>query len=245
MDLVHVVCHEAAGTAIKCYSPDLIVHPLIHPEASPTSLHTHLQHLLSRSDAVIVGPGLGRDALMLGFGQAICQLAMEQQLPLILDGDGIGLLAEYEGYWRGVLRKRNLVLTPNHREMERLCQHHSIPISSRDAARQLSQALGNPVILQKGIDDLCSNGIRMESATTGLPGCPRRVAGQGDILAGCIGAYLAWNGRALESVDPMDCAIVGARRVRKAAAWCFQEHGRSMLASDLLRFMAEPSKSKK
>lgn len=243
--MAHVVCHEDAGIAIKSYSPDLIVHPLIKPQESLNSdLDDRISALLERVDVVIVGPGLSRDPLMLGFGQAICQGAMDKQLPLILDGDGIGLLIDCAAYWRDVPRKRNVIITPNHREMARLCAHYSVPIAARDAARQLSQALGNPVILQKGIDDLVSNGIRMESATHGLPGCPRRCAGQGDILAGCIGAFLAWNTKALESVDPMDSAVLGARRVRKAAAECYKEYGRGMLASDLINYLTESPKHK-
>jgi len=247
VDLAHVMCHESAATAIKSYSPELIVHPFINSIAKLKSgnLYDGVRRVMRRVDAVIVGPGLGQMADGLEFAQMICKMAMESDIPVLLDGDGITLLIMYDGWWNEQGRKRQLVVTPNHRELTRLCEHYKIPAQSKDACKQLSLALGNAVILLKGPSDLVSNGIHLANATQGLLGCPRRPGGQGDILAGCVGALMAWNQKALEPVDWMECAGEGARRVRVAAAECYAVHGRSMLASDLLTFMCDKPKASK
>ncbi len=81
-DLAFVVCESAAAAPIKSYSPDLIVLPLLRSrcairratlrsESVPSWTEADAHHIaesidarLARIDALIVGPGLGRDPLM-------------------------------------------------------------------------------------------------------------------------------------------------------------------------------------
>lgn len=71
-DLSHVFCTEGAATVIKGYSPELIVHPYL-PDARDGGSAAELRQRaveaiepwLDRFDAVLVGPGLGRDPLVL------------------------------------------------------------------------------------------------------------------------------------------------------------------------------------
>lgn len=81
MDLSHVFCTEGAATVIKCYSPELIVHPyvpsLAEAEREGASLSRDLQdkactracaaidEWMDRFDVLVIGPGLGRDELVL------------------------------------------------------------------------------------------------------------------------------------------------------------------------------------
>lgn len=50
--------------------------------------------------------------------------------------------------------------------------------------------MGNIVILQKGAQDIISNGYRTEVNDT--EGGLKRCGGQGDILSGTVGTFLAW-----------------------------------------------------
>lgn len=80
-DLSHVFCTDGAATVIKGYSPELIVHPYL-PDSWQAAQQGQQQEgrqsqrrreeavaavdaWLDRFDAVLVGPGLGRDPLTL------------------------------------------------------------------------------------------------------------------------------------------------------------------------------------
>ena len=54
----------------------------------------------------------------------------------------------------------------------------------------MSQELGDVVILQKGAQDIISNGRRTEISN--VPGGLKRCGGQGDILSGTVATFLAW-----------------------------------------------------
>ena len=57
-------------------------------------------------------------------------------------------------------------------------------------ASLLSKAFGDVTILQKGASDIISNGDRNE--VVDITGGLKRVGGQGDILSGAVGTFLAW-----------------------------------------------------
>lgn len=57
-------------------------------------------------------------------------------------------------------------------------------------ASRISRELGDIVILQKGAQDIISNGPRTE--INDVEGGLKRCGGQGDILSGTVGTLLAW-----------------------------------------------------
>ncbi|RKO95993.1 Ribokinase-like protein [Caulochytrium protostelioides] len=66
-DLSHVICHEKAGPPIKCYSPELMVHPVIRfPRADEDAARAARQQadqvmdLLTHLHVLVIGPGLGQ-----------------------------------------------------------------------------------------------------------------------------------------------------------------------------------------
>ncbi|XP_052871623.1 ATP-dependent (S)-NAD(P)H-hydrate dehydratase, partial [Anopheles cruzii] len=60
-DLVHVFCPQAAAQVIKSYSPELIVHPLLDSNNAIMQIEPWLERL----HVLVIGPGLGRDRLIL------------------------------------------------------------------------------------------------------------------------------------------------------------------------------------
>lgn len=62
--------------------------------------------------------------------------------------------------------------------------------TSNELAGKLSRALGGVTILQKGASDRITNG--QELLVNDELGSARRCGGQGDVLSGIVGAYLAW-----------------------------------------------------
>lgn len=67
VDLAHVFCEKSAGTAIKSYSPELIVHPLLAVARSGEPKDEAIRAVgewIPRVDGLLVGPGLGRDPMI-------------------------------------------------------------------------------------------------------------------------------------------------------------------------------------
>lgn len=77
-DLVHVFCYPMAAQAIKAYSPELIVHPVADDGKD------HL-NLISRLNALVIGPGLGRDKWARDIAMNMIQVAKSNQIPTIID----------------------------------------------------------------------------------------------------------------------------------------------------------------
>ena len=235
-DLVWVVCAEGAGGPLKTLSPELMVLPLIPAQPSPAALAAalaSLQPVLSRVHSLVIGPGLGRSEGALDFAAAVlqCAAARSPPLPTVLDADALFLLAQRPGL---LASHPAVLLTPNAAEMERL----------------KGLALGRGiVILRKDLLDcllLTEEGLLSDEvpvlATVEGGGSPRRCGGQGDLLAGAAGTFLAWAAAAAEppQLHPLGtssivAAAVGAScLVRTAAAKAFEASRRGMLTPDIL-----------
>jgi ATP-dependent NAD(P)H-hydrate dehydratase len=76
-DLAHIFCTAGAATVIKSYSPEIIVHPVLHESCDTGELGGkervdlkdkvmgEVSKWLERFDCIVIGPGLGRDSLLL------------------------------------------------------------------------------------------------------------------------------------------------------------------------------------
>lgn len=72
----------------------------------------------NRLDCLVVGPGLGRDPLLLDIARAVILRARAAKMPLVLDGDGLFLVAREPelvaggpgrwGCWGSVIRDRQI-----------------------------------------------------------------------------------------------------------------------------------------
>ncbi|KAH7488222.1 hypothetical protein PRIC1_007659 [Phytophthora ramorum] len=252
-DLCHLFCVEEAAVPIKSYSPELIVHPLLRSDASlarfeepqraeiVTEAVERIAQVLPRLDALVVGPGLGRDTSVQEITRRVIARAKEANLPLVLDGDALYLVSLKPETVKGY---KNAILTPNAMEYARLCATTQLlpSIDIAEAAKippaQLSEALGFPVIIQKGSADTFSDGAI--TLTNNEFGCPRRCGGQGDVLSGAIGTFAAWTKHVdFSDVDfkgnPLLLAAYGGSLVTRASSsLAFDEHQRSMTAPDVL-----------
>jgi ATP-dependent NAD(P)H-hydrate dehydratase len=121
----------------------------------------------------------------------------------------------------------NAVITPNAVEFLRLCKD-----SACDDAVSLSSLLGGVTVLQKSSTDVIAGAECAES--TG-PGSLKRFGGQGDILAGSLGVFLAWAHAArLGSVDRVAACWAASQVTRRAAARAFAQHQRATTTSDAI-----------
>ena len=139
----------------------------------------------NRINALLVGPGLGRDSE----AEARLLSALGRNVPTVLDADALVLLAPE------MLNGRiaSLLLTPHEGELARLCERFGIGTEDRiERATALACATG-AVVIAKGPDTLIA---APDGSLRFAPPGPSwlSTAGTGDVLAGMLGSRLA-NGR--------------------------------------------------
>jgi hydroxyethylthiazole kinase-like uncharacterized protein yjeF len=143
-----------------------------------------------RTNAVLVGPGLGRDdAARARFGEVLAA-----GRPTVIDADALHLIdpASLEAF------SAPLVLTPHEGEMARLNKCFAIePGAKLDCARALARTTG-AVVIAKGPDTIIAapdgQVYLAPSASSWLA-----VAGSGDVLAGVVASRLAATGDPLRA----------------------------------------------
>jgi hydroxyethylthiazole kinase-like uncharacterized protein yjeF len=167
---------------------------------------------LSRSTALVVGPGLGDDVHAPGLVYA----ALGSGKPMVLDADG---LAPFGGIPEDLRRGAPLIITPHAGELGKLLGRTSTEISAArlDSAREAAERTGAVVVL-KG-DDTIIAGPDGLVAINDLAAPALATAGTGDVLAGAIGALLA------AGVDAFTAASAGVLLHARAGRLAALRHG--------------------
>ena len=177
---------------------------------------------LPKMDAVLIGPGLGQSGDVLAVVRMVLQAA---QCPVVLDADGINVVAPHKDIVRG--RTSATILTPHAGEFTRL--GGSTETDRMTAAEQMAQDL-NCVILLKGHNTVITDGMTTYINPTGNPGMA--VGGSGDVLAGIITALLG------QGIAPLEAAACGAWLHGAAGDLCASEIGQyGMLPSDMVNVL--------
>ncbi len=142
--------------------------------------------ILEGKTAVALGPGLGTGA---GAWEATRRLITEVDLPLVIDADGINVIALEPDILKQ--KKGDIILTPHPGEMGRLIgksadyvQEDRIGVSRAFATR-----FGVWVVLKGARTLIASPSGDLFIATGGNPGMA--AGGMGDVLTGLIGGFLA------------------------------------------------------
>lgn len=181
-----------------------------------------IAELAKRMDAILIGPGLGcsQDTY-----QVVRWVLENFDGPVIVDADGINVLAEH----KDVLRERTspTVITPHVGEFKRI--GGDLSKGRIEAAITLSGELGITLVL-KGHETVVTDGTTCFINTTGNPGMA--VGGSGDVLAGMLAALI---GQGIPTLEAAACAVYlhGAAGDR-----CAEEIGQyGMLPSDMLRVL--------
>ncbi|KUI48334.1 bifunctional ADP-dependent (S)-NAD(P)H-hydrate dehydratase/NAD(P)H-hydrate epimerase [Mycobacterium sp. GA-1199] len=160
-----------------------------------------------RVQAWAVGPGLGTDDT----GAAALWFALESGLPVVVDADGLTILAAHPDLVDG--RKAPTVLTPHAGEFARLAG--SAPGDDRvGATRRLADRLGVTVLLKGNVTVIAEPGGPVYLNPAGQSWAA--TAGSGDVLAGITGALLAAGLPAGEAAAA--AAFVHARAANLAAS---------------------------
>ena len=204
--------------AVKLSEP--VVFPLPE-ENGMLSIHAIPQILerLPRMDAVLIGPGLGQSADTF---QVVKTVLEQAACPVVLDADGINVLAGHKDIVRG--RRYPTVITPHDGEFLRL--GGTIGDSRMDAAANLAKELGC-ILLLKGHETCITDGHTAYLNRTGNPGMA--VGGSGDLLSGILVSLLG------QGIAPMQAAACAAWLHGAAGDVCAEKIGQyGMLPTDML-----------
>lgn len=148
----------------------------------PEVIATSTPASAGRVQAWVVGPGLGTDEV----AAAALVHALETDLPVIVDADGLTILAAHPEIVQG--RTAPTVLTPHAGEFARLAG--SSPGAERVAdTRRLADRFGATVLLKGNVTVVAEPDGQVYLNAAGNSWAA--TAGSGDVLSGVIGALLA------------------------------------------------------
>ena len=200
--LVHVVAPPESVATLVQAEPDLqtLAHALDQPPSEA------LLDLVRRADAVVIGPGLGRDASRRAL---VIALAGEARA-VVLDADALtafhGAVPELRA-----LAERPLVLTPHPGEFRTLFPDLA-PLRELDpwAAAAAAAGASGATVLLKGVPTVIAREGRTPlTVAAGNPGLA--TGGSGDVLSGIVGTALT------QGLAPEIAAAFGAQVLGRAA----------------------------
>ena len=204
--------------AVKLNEP--IVFPLPDEEGKlALSAAEEIKNLLPKMDAVLIGPGLGQSK---GALAALKTVLRAFTGPVVLDADGINLLAGHKYLLRG--RTAPTVLTPHEGEFRRLAGEFG---ADRHSAAEKMALEKKVIVVLKGHGTIITDGQMTYRNPTGNPGMA--AGGSGDVLAGMIVSLLG------QGISPMEAAAAAVWLHGAAGDRCAEKLGQyAMLPTDLL-----------
>jgi hydroxyethylthiazole kinase-like uncharacterized protein yjeF len=167
--LVSVLTPEDVWPIVaQATGPEVMVHPF----------EKTIPFDLSKFDALLIGPGLGRSEETAALVERLLKTC---KAPLVLDADALCVAP-------GIIAKAKcpVVLTPHPGEFERL---FGAPVTDRWAqARSAADCTGKTIILKGAGTVIAQTGHKLAINMTGNPGMA--TGGSGDVLAGLLTGLL-------------------------------------------------------
>jgi NAD(P)H-hydrate epimerase len=211
--LLSVATRETHVPAILARRPEAMTHAVESGE--------ELTPLFSGTDAVAIGPGLGRG----DWGRAMLKLALATGKPLVLDADALNLIAGEDH------ALADAILTPHPGEAARLLGVETADVQrDRFAAAQAIAERYQAVTVLKGAGTIvAAPAQRPYVLGAGNPGMA--VGGMGDVLTGVILALRA------SGLCSFDAAAAGALLHSLAGDAAAKAGERGLLPSDLFQHL--------
>jgi ADP-dependent NAD(P)H-hydrate dehydratase / NAD(P)H-hydrate epimerase len=209
---LHVPQHVASSISAKCPA-EIIVRGFSDPEEMVD--HPY--------DALVTGCGLGFVNEEIATG--LLNLISHSQSPVVIDADALNLIARLD--MTSILTDKH-ILTPHPGEFKRLAPD-LIDLPREEAAREFADRFAATLLLKGSRTIVTRRGEPLWCNTTGNPGMA--TGGQGDVLAGVIGARLAFGDSAV------DAAALAAWLCGRSAEIAVSQHHlseESLTPSDVL-----------
>ncbi|TAI48335.1 NAD(P)H-hydrate dehydratase [Flagellimonas allohymeniacidonis] len=173
------------------------------------------------ASAIGIGMGLGTfKKTVVAFGEFL----QKAKQPLVIDADGINILAKHQEMLKQL--PENSILTPHPKELERLIGSWDDDFDKLDKANAFSMKHGVILVL-KGANSLIVDGEKGYFNTSGNPGLA--TAGSGDVLTGIITGFLS------QGYNSLEASIFGVYLHGLAADIKASEIGfEALIASDII-----------
>jgi len=228
--LVRVATAKSALPIVASIEPSYTTIPLSEDNSgkiSSKAIGTILD-AIANNDVVAFGPGVGFTAGL----QSIAQILIEQNIRLVIDGDGLNNLSKIKD-WPSRL-KAEVVLTPHPGEMKRLWSglfRDELPAERQQQAAQFAQHTKTVVVL-KGAGTVVTDSQKIYINKTGNPGMA--TAGSGDVLTGVITALIG------QGLANFDAAVLGVYIHGLAGDIAAEKIGQvSLMATDIAQALSE------
>ncbi len=192
-------------------------------QSNVAKLITRLENRWTKAQALLVGPGLGRDPAASTITRELLQ---HFDGPAVIDADALFALQD-ERDWVSKRADGNWIFTPHEGEFMRLAGEKKPTVNRIEMAQRFAREW-NVVVLLKGMPSITAapDGSTVVNST-GNPSVS--TAGSGDILAGIVTGLLA------QGLSAFEAAVCGVHVAGTAADQFVEEHAsQSLVASDIL-----------
>lgn len=143
------------------------------------------ESLLSRFNALVIGPGMG---IFSSAHEFISQLLCLEK-KILIDADGLNNLASNPEILKNA--KAEVILTPHIGEMSRLCgvEKGKIKLHKTTIAKEFAEKYNVTLVLKDSVSIVATTDGRLYLNDGGVPALAK--GGSGDVLSGIIGSLLA------------------------------------------------------
>lgn len=173
---------NATPSMVRYAGPQALEVVRAHPEVVATKTLREA----GRVQAWVIGPGAGTGDT----AAKELKWVLEQKVPVLIDADGLTLLAQQRPLRRLVTeREHPTVLTPHDGEFDRLREAAGVAATNRlEETEKVAAVLGCTIVRKGRCTLLCGEGV---SAGIDAGHSWAATPGSGDVLAGMLGAALA------------------------------------------------------
>jgi len=229
---VTLALREAARATLA----SLLVEPtmLVIPDA-PEAAIAHLRESAGRYQALLIGPGLGREPDTITLVRALLSEPPAGPRAAVVDADALYALSQTPNWWEQAALP--LILTPHSGEMARLTGLSAADIERNrlEVAAAWAKTWGQVLVLKGAPTIVAAPEGELSINPTGNP--LLATAGTGDVLSGIIAAFLAGG------TAPFEAARAAVYLHGLAADLAVATYGdRGMLAGDLLPLIPQAIK---
>ncbi len=214
-----------------------------------------LRENLDKATVLLIGPGLGMEDTTKDFIGNLLNLSQERMLhgrigfvrdnnppaenksitlpPLVIDADGLKLLAKHDEWWK--LLPPDSILTPHPGEMAILCgtSVDEIQHDRLNCAQKYAQEWGHVVVLKGAFTVVAALNGQTTTIPLAVPALAR--AGTGDVLAGLIAGL---RGQGMAAYDAARAGVWVHAQAGVTAAQITGSH-RSTMAGDILESLSD------
>jgi len=156
-----------------------------------------IKYLLSKYNAIVIGPGMGVFNSAIGTIEKLLKLNKK----IIIDADGLNNISQNIGILNN--KSADIVLTPHIGEMSRLCGlgNKTIKMNKIEVAKDFSKKYKLTVVLKDSVTVVATKEGEIFINDGGVSSLAK--GGSGDVLSGIIGSLMA------RGLSGRDAAIVG------------------------------------